>query len=166
MTESDRSRIMHLHREWIASNTGLDIDRMRQVFPEGSSYLMFNCNGHAYYGIEEKAALWQDLKEVMDYRMAEEFNHRLEISGDMAWLACEGYAHFNRLQEGGRLAGYHWRATEIYMRDDGLGNPDWRMWHFHCSHHAPDDEPRPGFADTASTRNRREPEGVLRPNHG
>lgn len=162
MPESDRSHIMRLHREWIESNTGLDIERMRRVFPSGSEYLMYNCNGHPYYGIDEKVALWQHLTGVMDYRMLEELNLRLEIKGDMAWLACEGYSEFN-LSEDGRLGGYHWRATEVYMRDDGMGNPDWRMWHFHCSHHAPDDELRTGFVDSVATRPRREPEGALRP---
>lgn len=159
--ETDKTEIMRLHTEWIESNTGLDIERMRRVFPVGKAYLMFNCNGHPYYGIDEKVAVWEHLQHVMDYRMLDEFNHRLEIRGDMAWLACEGYSEFNRLQEGGRLNGYHWRATEIYMRDDGEGKPEWRMWHFHCSHHAPDDSARPAFDDVASQRPRRSPEGVL-----
>ena len=153
---SDRSEIMRLHREWIDSNTGLDIERMRQVFPAGDAYLMYNCNGHPYYGIDEKVALWEHLAGDMDYRMLEDFNHRLEIRGDMAWLACEGYSEFNRLSEDGRLDGYHWRATEIYMRDDGNGNPLWRMWHFHCSHHAEDDATRIGFDDSVTTRPRRD----------
>lgn len=159
--EADRDEIMRLHREWIESNTGLDIARMRRVFPEGDSYLMYNCNGHPYYGIAQKVAVWEHLETVMDYRMLEEFNHRLEIRGDMAWLACEGYSDFDVLAEEGRVDGYHWRATEVYMRDDGRGNPQWRMWHYHCSHHAPDEAPRPGFGDTARSRPRREAEGAL-----
>lgn len=159
--DDDRAEILRLHTEWIESNTGLDIDRMRRVFPEGDRYLMYNCNGHPYYGIGEKVHLWEELQHVMDYRMLEEFNHRLEISGDMAWLACEGYSEFRLLQGGNRLDGYHWRATEVYMRDDGAGRPEWRMWHFHCSHHADDDAPRPGYADTVGTRDRRAPEGAV-----
>lgn len=159
--EDDRIEIMRLHREWIESNTGLDIDRMSRVFPEGDEYLMFNCNGHPYYGIAEKVHLWQELRHVMDYRMLDEYNHRLEVRGDMAWLACEGTSEFALLQEDNRLDGYHRRATEVYMRDDGAGNPEWRMWHFHCSHHARDDKPRPGFGDTAEGRPRRSAEGAL-----
>lgn len=153
----DRAEIMRLHEEWIAANTGLDVERMRKVFPEGSAYLMYNCNGHPYYGIDEKVALWEHLGEVMDYEMLDELGHRLEIRGDMAWLACEGYARFTRMDEGGRPGGYHWRATEVYMRDDGAGKPEWRMWHFHCSHHAPDDQPRPGFGDIAAERRQIDP---------
>lgn len=148
----DRAAIMRLHAEWIGANTGLDIERMRTVFPSGDAYLMFNCNGHPYHGIDEKVQLWQHLQGVMEYEMLDETTHRLEISGDMAWLACEGRARFVRRDEGDRPGGYHWRATEVYQRDDGAGRPEWRMWHFHCSHHAPDDEPRPGFGDTASMR--------------
>lgn len=159
-TDDDRVEIMRLHREWIESNTGLDIERMRKVFPEGDAYLMYNCNGHPYYGIDEKVAVWRHLQGVMEYRMLDEFNHRLEIRGDMAFLACEGYSEFDRLQEEGRLDGYHWRATEVYIRDDGSGKPQWRMWHYHCSHHAPDDASRPGFGDTAMSRDRRKPRGI------
>jgi hypothetical protein len=40
----------------------------------------------------------------------------------------------------------------IFRRDDGRGNPVWKIWHFHCSPLAPEDEPRPGFGDRAHER--------------
>ena len=57
--ERDRQRILYLHREWWEANNGLDIPRMARVFPEGDHYLMFNLQGHPYYGIAEKKKLWE-----------------------------------------------------------------------------------------------------------
>ena len=44
------------------------------------------------------------------------------------------------------------RSTEAYQRDDGPGNPECRMWHFHCSPPPDADEPRPPFGETARSR--------------
>ena len=44
------------------------------------------------------------------------------------------------------------RETEVLIRDDGAGNPVWKIWHHHCSMHAPDDEVRRGFQDSVLTR--------------
>jgi hypothetical protein len=44
------------------------------------------------------------------------------------------------------------RETVVFRRDDGQGNPVWKIWHFHCSPLAPASEPRPGFGDTAAQR--------------
>jgi hypothetical protein len=57
--DRDRERILYLHREWWEANNGLDIPRMARVFPEGDHYLMFNLQGHPYYGIAEKKKLWE-----------------------------------------------------------------------------------------------------------
>ena len=57
--DGDRERILYLHREWWEANNGLDIPRMARVFPEGDHYLMFNLQGHPYYGIAEKKKLWE-----------------------------------------------------------------------------------------------------------
>ena len=44
------------------------------------------------------------------------------------------------------------RETEIYRRDDGHGNPVWKMWHHHASPCADDHEPRIPFGDTYASR--------------
>ena len=44
------------------------------------------------------------------------------------------------------------RETEVLLRDDGAGNPVWKIWHHHCSVHAPDDQIRTGFQDSVLTR--------------
>jgi hypothetical protein len=64
--DGDRERILYLHREWWEANNGLDIPRMARVFPEGDHYLMFNLQGHPYYGIAEKKKLWEFYKNEVE----------------------------------------------------------------------------------------------------
>ncbi len=138
---------------------------MQTCFPKGMNYLMFNLNTHPYFGIAEKTKLWEHYQEQLRVpRMPEVKIMRLDISGDMAWLACEGM--FPEKQTGPEGRGtvtrpldptreIDWmriRATEVYQRDDGEGNPVWKMWHFHGSLMGPEDEPRPAFGDTSRQR--------------
>lgn len=161
--EADAAAILNAHAEWWAANHGLDIDRMRSSFPAGDRYLMFNLQGHPYYGIEEKTKLWAhyaDQIEVPEEPVTRVV--RLELRGDMAWLAAEVLFTLGEKVEGGigaTSAGYEpqtskhrIRSTEVYHRDDGDGNPRWTMWHFHCSPLPSADEPRPPFGDTARDR--------------
>jgi hypothetical protein len=37
------------------------------------------------------------------------------------------------------------RMTEVFVREDHQGKPEWKMWHFHCSPKAPPSERRMGF---------------------
>jgi hypothetical protein len=162
--DQDRAEILRLHIEWLEANCGLDIPRMSKVFPVGSAYLMFNLNGHPYYGLEEKIRLWEHYGREIEIPMPPRDEYlRLDIRGDMAWLACEGVTPFRNVGPEGtgstilvggdeEPATVYWRATEVYVRDDGAGNPTWKMWHYHCSPHAPQDEPRPGFNDTYRDR--------------
>jgi hypothetical protein len=52
----------------------------------------------------------------------------------------------------GDVVPVRFRETSVFRRDDGDGNLAWKIWHFHASPLAPEDEPRPGFGDTARTR--------------
>ena len=129
---------------------------MSACFPSGDNYLMFNLNGHPYFGIDEKVKLWEfyadqlEIPELPDIRIM-----KLEIHGDMAWLACEGLFPIREigaegtaaelLEVGESVVHVPFRATEIYHRDDGAGNPVWTMWHFNSSPLPPEDEPRPAF---------------------
>jgi ketosteroid isomerase-like protein len=163
--EQDREDILKLHTDWWEANNGLDIPRMASVFPTGMNYLMFNLNGHPYFGIKEKITLWEwyqkelDIPEKPDIRIM-----KLSIDGDMAWLGCEGIFPLRsigasgtgsetwRLDEDAPVDRFRLRATEIYQRDDGEGRPVWKMWHFHCSPLPPATETRPAFADTPEER--------------
>ena len=154
--QTDREEILRLHRAWWESNFEFDIPKMRSVFA-GERYLMYNLNGHPYYGLGEKTKLWEALKGNLAIpEISSPIGLRLEISGDMAWLACENIV---RLQPaagielpGVPLTPYRIRSTEVYQRDDGSGNRVWKMWHFHCSPTAGENEPRMPLGDSFASR--------------
>lgn len=162
--EQDRKAILKVHKDWWEANAGLDIPRMASCYPKGMAYLMFNLNGHPYFGIDEKIKLWEWYQEQLEIQMGDIRIMKLEISGDMAWLGCEGIFPLRAigdagtgsetwtLDEPGDFDPFRLRATEVYQRDDGEGNPEWKMWHFHASPLPPEDEPRPAFGDTAKER--------------
>lgn len=155
---ADVDEILRLNREWWESNVGWDIPRMAAVFPSpGEEYLMFNFNGHPYFNMREKVALWEWYRDLIAQPGGLQVKiMRLEVRGDTAWLACEGTIDAQQLD------GDEWtvdsvdtpyfRATEIYHRDDGAGRPEWRMWHTHISPLADPEEKRPGFDDTTNSR--------------
>ncbi|MBW9110463.1 hypothetical protein JNB63_10715 [Microbacterium trichothecenolyticum] len=163
---ADEQTILNLHRDWWEANAGLDVPRMRRVFPTGDAYLMFNLNGHPYFGIEEKTALWEWYRSRLVISMPEVHIMRLDVSGDLAYIVAEGVFPSRQLREVGDdgellVIGeseqsfpdeIRMRATEVYKRDDGAGNPRWTMWHFHCSPIPPADEPRPSAGDTSAER--------------
>jgi hypothetical protein len=163
--EQDRADILKVHKDWWEANTGLDIPRMQSCYPSGMAYLMFNLNGHPYFGIEEKTTLWEWYQKELDIPKLPDIEiMRLEINGDQAWIAAEGIFPLRAIGASGTgsetwqlegdegLTPFRLRATEIYHRDDGEGNPVWKMWHFHCSPLPPEDEPRPAFGDTPAER--------------
>lgn len=161
-TESDRQAILALHKDWWEANHQLVIPLMQSVYPAGDSYLMFNANGHPYFGIEEKTTLWEWYSgqiDIVGYPDAQIM--RLSISGDMAWIACEVNFPMRMIGDQG-TGSATWemkdvtknflRATEVYQRDDGAGNPVWRMWHFHASPLPDPEEERPALGGTLTGR--------------
>jgi len=156
--ERDREEILRVNREWWESNLDLDISRMRNCFA-GERYLQYNLNGHPYYNLDEKIRLWEALDGQLSIPdISEPIDLRLEISGDMAWLACENVVRV-AFAPGVEVPGipetpFRIRSTEVYQRDDGTGKPVWKIWHFHCSPTAGEDEPRAPFGDTFASRKR------------
>ncbi|MFI6585245.1 YybH family protein [Embleya sp. NPDC050493] len=156
--KADIAEILRLHKQWWESNIGWDIDRMVEVFPSpGHEYLMFNFNGHPYFDMTEKVALWKWYREIIAQTggLRTEIM-RLEVRADTAWLACEFTIEAEMLDGGEWTAdsvdATIGRATEIYHRDDGTGAPRWRMWHTHITALPDPDETRPGFADSTNSR--------------
>ena len=162
--ERDRQEILARHKDWWEANAGLDIPRMTSCFPKGMNYLMFSLNGHPYFGLEQKIKLWHWYTGELDINMPDMRIMKLEIHGDVGWLGCEGIFPLRAIGKAGTGSEY-WqldsekkydpfrlRSTEIYQRNDGEGNPVWKMWHFHCSPLPPEDEPRPSVGDTARER--------------
>jgi hypothetical protein len=162
--ERDREEILARHKDWWEANNGLDIPRMEYCFPRGMNYLMFNLNGHPYFGIEEKVKLWEWYKNELELGLGDVEIMQFQIHGDVAWIASEldiplravGAAGTGsetwKLEDEAEFTPYRARCTEIYRRDDGEGNPRWTMWHYHASPLPPEDETRPAFTDTARER--------------
>ena len=157
--EDDRREILRLHRDWWESNRDWDIPKMRSVFA-GERYLQYNLNGHPYYGLAEKTKLWEALDgSIKIPDISEPIDLRLEIVGDVAWLACENIVRVE-LAPGLEVPGvpktpFRIRSTEIYHREDGSGRPVWKMWHFHCSPTAGDSDSRVPFGDSYANRAKR-----------
>jgi hypothetical protein len=162
--EQDREEVLRLHRQWYDANHGIDIPKMRPVFAaKGDDYLMYNLNAHPYYGLEEKTQLWAHYQKQIESAEPVRIKiDRVDVSGDMAYIACEGVLTMRMIGDEGTGASnieaaaepipFRFRSTEVYKRDDGEGNPVWKMWHFHCSPLAPLDEQRPAFEDSYASR--------------
>ncbi|WP_051579669.1 YybH family protein [Pseudonocardia acaciae] len=166
-TDDDIQEIRRLHREWWASNRGLDVDRMRACF--APDYLMWNLNGHPYFGLAEKEALFRHYQgRLTPTEPPSLWDVRVSVDHDMAYLTSEGVLAVVAAGEGtgsatldavaplyprdGDTVHVRFRETTVFRRDDGAGNRRWKIWHFHCSPLAPADEPRPGFGDAADQR--------------
>jgi ketosteroid isomerase-like protein len=164
----DETEIRRVHRKWWASNVGLDVDRMRECF--APAYLMWNLNGHPYYSLAEKVHLFEYYKQhLVPTEPPELWDVRVTVDGDVAYVTAEGFLPFTVTSDEGSGSALldavlplyerrgdvvlvRFRETTILRRDDGRGNPTWKIWHFHASPLAPEDEPRPGFGDTARER--------------
>lgn len=169
-TERDIEEIRRIHREWWASNKGLDVERMSACF--APDYLMWNLNGHPYYSLAEKEHLFRYYQQHMvptDPPVL--WDVRVHVDHDLAYLTAEGILPVTvsseegsgssvidsmapRYESRGDEVQFRFRETSVFRRDDGAGSSEWRIWHFHCSPLAPEDEPRPGFGDTARERGR------------
>lgn len=153
--DHDSREILRIHKQWWKANVGLDMAAMQACFPSGNALSMFNRNGFNYFGVDELTKVWEHYAKGPSRLIQTVAVLRLVVSSDIAWLLCElKYRRVAPVSEG------HWepadtdqvfgsKATEIYHRDDGNGQPDWKMWHFHSSALQPDGESRPAFDDEA-----------------
>jgi hypothetical protein len=151
----DRDEILRVHRVWMRANCGLDVTGMREAFVGGGYFQGFNLNAHTYYQRDEWEQLWRYLKTVMAItNVHDEQILRLEIRGDMAWLAFEASLTAHGLKVAGDSTSgvalpetptdIRFRGTEIFVRADENGRAVWKMWHCHYSPSAPGTT-RPGF---------------------
>lgn len=158
----DEQALLDLHRTWYYSNYNVNIPLMRTVFPTGDeTYLMYNLNGHPYFGVDELATLWEWYARTQNFGLAQDLVLRVEVDGNLGYVVSEGIfpVDFLREDDGTPLAEpqhfeFRFRSTEIYKRDDGNGNPEWTMWHFHCSPAPAGDEipPSKTAAETTDAR--------------
>ncbi|WP_051791172.1 YybH family protein [Amycolatopsis jejuensis] len=157
----DVEAIRVAHRDWWAANHTQEIPRCSRNFAPDT--LMFNLNGHTYYGLDEMIKAWEFYVGAIDVDVVDLWDYRIFVSGDLAYITCEGVFPTKKSAEEGwgasnldigeqDVAPVRFRETSIARRDDGNGNPVWKIWHFHCSPAAPADEERPGMADTWLSR--------------
>ena len=144
--DEDRAEILRVHRDWWIANYKWDIPLMRSCFPSGTAFLNHNLSGDPYFGREELTAFWEYFKDTPRAVPAVIQIWRLTVKGDIAWLVGEG--NFETVAKPDQYL----RTTEIYQRDDGDGNPEWKIWHFHCSETAAMDHIRQPFGDSYESR--------------
>ena len=159
----DCEAIREAHRDWWAANFTREMYRRKRPFAPDT--LMFNLNGHPYYGLDEMEQVWAFYTDNIDNGLPELWDYRIFAEGDLAYITCEGVFYTRpKTAEGwgagnleigdgaGEYKAILIRETSIARRDDGHGNKVWKLWHFHASPAAPPDEPRPAFGDTWRSR--------------
>ena len=167
-SEADLREIRRIHRQWWASNRGLDVEMMQECF--APDYLMWNLNSHPYFSLEEKVALFEYYKaHMVPTEPVELWDVHITAGTDMAYITSEGVLPVTvtsgdgsgsaimdcaapLYERRGKVMRFRFRETTVLRRDDGRGGKSWKIWHFHCSPLAPEHEPRPGFGDTAAQR--------------
>jgi hypothetical protein len=155
----DRAQVVAVHRKWWKANVGLDIPSMRECFPSGNAFTMYNRNSFTYFGIEELTALWQWFRDTgAPARLTQTVAiMRIEVRADTAWVISElQYKRSTPRPSDWENADvdstFGSKATEIYHRDDGNGNPRWTMWHFQSAVLQPVNKPRDPFNDVLTQR--------------
>jgi hypothetical protein len=143
----DIEDILAVHQAWLESNNGLVVEKMYGNFAS-PGYYQFNLNGHTYKSVEEKIALWNGLHEI-DFNLADMTIVEAPIvysDGHLAYLMAVWSARIVGTGTTGLMVPdaepVVFRVTEVYRKDDGKGNPVWKIWHFHASPIAGPDLPR------------------------
>jgi ketosteroid isomerase-like protein len=139
--------ILEVHHCWLESNNDLIEEKMYPNFAN-PGYLQFNLNGHQYNSVDEKVKLWEGLHQIgfnlQDMTIVEE--PKVHQEGNLAYLTAYwsaqvlGTAGTGILEPQGEPLVF--RVTEVYRKDDGRGNPVWKIWHFHASPIADPASPR------------------------
>ncbi len=163
--DEDIREIRASHRDWWAGNFGIQLERMERNF--APDCLMFNLNGHPYFGRDEMMEIWKHYKANIEVRTPVQiWDLRIHAEGDLAYLTCEGVLPITAVTESGwgtdniddstipdvEEVPFRFRETSVLRRNDGEGGKKWVMWHFHCSPLPQEDEPRPAYDDSWTSR--------------
>lgn len=143
----DHEEILAVHKSWLDSNNGLVIEKMYPNFAN-PGYYQFNLNGHTYTSVDEKVRLWEGLHAVdfnlADMKIVQE--PLIHSEGNLAYLLTVWSAVVVGTGTTGLMTPDPeptvFRVTEVYRKDDGKGNPEWKIWHFHASPIADPGSPR------------------------
>ncbi|WP_336966624.1 hypothetical protein [Sphingobium aquiterrae] len=145
------AEIQRLHDIWFEANIDLKSHLLPGVFA-GERFFDYNLNGYRYDGVSEMEKLWEPAHMKAAFEILELANIRnksIVATADIGWLTLEADCVMKMITGGmgdmggeGDLVTLPFRITECYRRDDGNGNSEWRMWHFHCSPERTDVEKR------------------------
>lgn len=138
-----KAQILRVHRAWVAANSFLQRDQLKHIMA-GQAFFNYNLNGYRYDGLAELEKLWEPQNMPSAFDLIELRNERhlhIEATADMGWLTVEGDCELRMktaagsgdMRGDGQTVVMPYRITELFRRDDGQGNPVWRMWHFHAS---------------------------------
>ena len=65
----------------------------RRKRPFAPDTLMFNLNGHPYYGLDEMEQVWAFYTDNIDNGLPELWDYRIFVEGDLAYITSEGVSH-------------------------------------------------------------------------
>jgi ketosteroid isomerase-like protein len=141
-TDTDREKLLELHRSWNAVNDTGDLDWLREhIAPDSddeNDFVMYNTVGSNFYGQRGIVDLWTRLGEAAaasdsSWSRSETAEPHLVVSGDLAVITYLG-RHAGDLGEGtGGAFDDPLRHTEVWRRLDG----EWKMIHYHGSPRQP-----------------------------
>ena len=142
-TESDRKRLLELHRAYLNANGTLDTEALRRIWSDDLTNVFFNLNNHTYVGLEQWTRLWDYYRaqfETVEPWISNDV--KVIIRGDMAVISCH---RVSRLRWIGNEPPASFsdrplpsRSTEVFIREKG----DWKVVHVHFS--PASEGPRPG----------------------
>lgn len=157
--QHDINEVWRLHRDWMEANRQQSTPLMRQTFVGGDKFHGFNLNGHEYVTIEEWATLWDTFNPDLKMTNVETSNERIVMKGNVGWVTYDGTltlkatrphgagiakdTHIPFGEDGTLTVPFH--GTDVCVKEDENGEPNWKMWHFHCSPQAPAGSRKPGF---------------------
>lgn len=165
--DADEATIERIHRDWWAANEGLDVAGMTAAL--APDFLMWNLNGHPYYSRDEVTHLFGYYREhLVPDEPPEIWDTQVTVGSELAYVTSEGMLPFlvaseeggqasvvasmaPHYEKRGRIIRFLFRETMVLRRDPEAAD-GWVVCHFHCSPLASDDEPRPGFGDSSTSR--------------
>ncbi|MGH7263295.1 MAG: nuclear transport factor 2 family protein [Candidatus Rokuibacteriota bacterium] len=132
-TQRDRDELTDFYHRLRRANDALDGEQLREVWSADPDSILFNTNGHAYYGLEDWLKIWAFYGPRLKRGQPGATGRvRIVIRGDLAVIVDD---HLSRsLQwpdEAPRPAFVtpYYRATIVCRRENGA----WKGWHAHYS---------------------------------
>lgn len=149
MLSGAAAEVFEVHDRWRRSQVGWNVDLMRSCKALDDNFLQFNLSGQVFTSADQLAELWGMLRQALVLEASEDLDQpNIIVDGDLAVLTLSRSVMHIRAASGrfdapggnGRppvtftdsaTTLVYFRSTETYRKDDGRGNPEWRMWRAH-----------------------------------